>query len=108
FPFETSRDGSQLSAQGYFFDCAIVIRGLMALWNLTGDPQYLTRAERCGAALMDRMSRVDGSFFPFLARDSGIPSAGEDHWSLEPGVYQLKTGLAFLELGEATSSGLFS
>jgi hypothetical protein len=108
FPFEISRDGSQLSDEAYFFDCGIVIRGLVALWNVTGDLQYLTRAERCGAALMERMSRVDGSFFPFLDRASGIPSAGVDQWSVEPGIYQLKTGLAFLELAETTSSGLFS
>ena len=108
FPFEISRDGSQLSDRAYFFDCGITIRGLVALWNITGDPQYLTRAERCGAAMMGRMSRVDGSFFPILDRATGIPSAGEGHWSLEPGVYQLKTGLAFLELAELTSSGVFS
>jgi hypothetical protein len=68
---------------------------------------YLARAEACGAALM-RMSRVDGAFFPMLDRASGVPFNGSDHWSVEPGIYQLKVGLAFQELAELTSSGAFA
>ena len=109
FPFEMPRHGLPTHALGYFFDCGIVIRALLALWNTTADPLYLERAESCGGALLDRMSRVDGSFFPVLDLASGAPSQpSSERWSLEPGVYQLKVGMAFLELAEVTSSGLFS
>ena len=108
FPFEAAADASRPSRVAYFFDCAIIIRGLISLWNATGDPMYLERAERCGAAMMQRMSRVDGSFFPILDLDSSVPSVGEGNWSLEPGVYHLKAGMVFAELADLTSSGLFS
>ncbi len=108
FPYEISLNRGPAAAKAYFFDCGIVIRALLGLWNTTADAAYLERAERCGAALMDRLSRVDGSFFPVIDLSSGVPSASPENWSLEPGPYQLKVGLAFLELAEVTSSGLFS
>jgi hypothetical protein len=106
--FELSPNGSPASRLAYFFDCGIIIRSLIALWNTTADPMYLERAERCGAGMMGRMSRVDGSFFPVLDLETGIPSSAPGGWSLEAGPYQLKAGLSFIELAEVTSSGLFS
>ncbi len=108
FPFEVPLRGFPPSDTGYFFDCGIAIRALLALWNTTSDPMFLERAERCGAAMMGQMSRVDGSFFPLIDLRSGIPSCGSGQWSLEPDVYQVKIALAFLELAEATGSTMFS
>lgn len=108
FPFEVARSGFPPSDRVYFFDCGIIIRALLALWNTTMDPFYLERAEQCGAALMGRMSRVDGSFFPLLDMSSGVPSSGSGTWSIEPDIYQLKVAMAFLVLAEATSSTMFS
>jgi len=108
FPFEVKRAGFPPSTTSYFFDCGIIIRALLALWNTTADPMYLERAERCGADMMGRMSRVDGTFFPVMDLGSGLGTVGSDHWSLQPGVYQLKAGMAFMELADVTSSGLFS
>ncbi len=108
FPYQVGRRGAPASPECYFFDCGIIIRALMALWSITSDPMYLERAETCGAAMAQRMSRVDGAFFPFLDLGSRTPQAGSGSWSVEPDVYQLKTGLAFLELAEVTSSGMFA
>lgn len=108
FPVQVSRSGAEARRVAYFFDCGIIIRALLALWHATADPMYLERAERCGAMILERMSRVDGSFFPVVDLESGVPSVPGETWSLEPGVHQLKVGLAFLELAEVTSSGLFS
>jgi hypothetical protein len=108
FPYELPRNGFPPSDHVYFFDCGIIIRALLALWNTTADPMYLERAERCGASLTGAMSRVDGSFFPVLDRSTGVPFTAADQWSLDAGVYQLKVGLAFLELAELTSSGMFA
>jgi len=108
FPFEVPLTGFPPSNRVYFFDCAIIIRALLALWHVTADPQYLERAERCGAALMGQMSRVDGSFFPLLDLSSGVPTLGSKIWSVESDVYQLKGALAFLELADATGSTVFA
>jgi hypothetical protein len=108
FPFEVPLSGFPPSDRVYFFDCVIIIRALLALWNTTADPQYLERAERCGAALEGQMSRVDGSFFPLLDLSTGVPAVGQGQWSLEPQAYQLKAALAFLDLADATSSSIFA
>lgn len=108
FTFEVGRTGVKARQLAYFFDCGIIIRGLISLWNTTADPMYLERAERCGAMMMTRMSRVDGSFFSVLDLDSGVPSCDPSAWSLDAGAYQLKAGIGFMELAELTSSGLFS
>jgi hypothetical protein len=108
FAFEVPAQDPRSCRLAYFFDCGIIIRGLLSLWHTTSDPMYLERAERCGATMMGRMSRVDGSFFPVLDLDSQVPSASPAGWSLDAGVYQLKTGIGFMELAELTSSGVFS
>jgi len=108
FPHELPRKGAPSSGVAYFFDCGVIIRALLALWNITADPMYLERAEACGDVLVSLMSRIDGSYFPLIDIATRAPSQGSDAWSVEPGPYQLKVGLAFLELAEVTSSGLFT
>ena len=108
FPFEAPRSGFPPSDRVFSFDCGIIIRALLALWRATADPLYLARAEQCGSALMNHMSRVDGSFFPLLDLSTGVPACGSGAWSLEADIYQLKVGLALLELAEVAGSTTFA
>jgi hypothetical protein len=107
FFYERGNSATPPPALAYFFDCGIIIRGLLDLWSTTGDRAYLDHAERCGMALCGKMSIVDGSFFPLYDIAMHHPHSGSGVWSVEPGVYQLKVGLAFLELAEATGLGQF-
>lgn len=99
-PFEhpSNGDGSSLT---YFFDCGIIVRGLLALWRTAGDDEYLEMAKCCGHS-MRRDFAGDGCFHPILALPSKRPLDHEPRWSREPGCYQLKAALAFRSLAEAT------
>jgi hypothetical protein len=68
-PFELER-----AAPTYFFDCGIVVRGLLSAWRATGESEFLDTAASLGEA---------------MARDS-------------PGCYQLKSAMAWFDLAEAT------
>lgn len=107
FPFEVSGPDHSQSRLAYFFDCGIIIRGLVKVWEWTDDPAYLDAAERCGLALVGRMRRVDGAFFPLFNLETGEPFEGTDKWSLRSGVYHLKVGLAFRELSVITGLAEF-
>ena len=107
FALGPSTNPNSSSLHASFVECGIVIRGLLDLWRATGDRACLDHAERCGLALCGKMSIVDGSFFPLYDIAMNHPHSGSGAWSVEPGVYQLKVGLAFLELAEATGMGQF-
>jgi len=107
-PFETPVSGFPPSGTAYFFDCGIVVRALLALWNTTSDPQWVERAERCATAMITHMSRVDGSFFPMADLGTLQSRCGEGRWSEEPHVHQLKVAMGFLALAETTGSTMFS
>jgi hypothetical protein len=105
FPFEMDENG--FADLAYFFDCGVIIRGLLQLSKATGDEAYLECAERCGLALHSRMSTVDGGFFPLYDLSTDNPQTGSGSWSVEMDVHHLKVRLALLELFEATGRGEF-
>lgn len=106
FPFEWSRHGSVPENRAYFFDCGIIARGLMKLYRATGQQEYLDRAQQCAAA----MSRDFGNardIHPILELPSKMPVERDGRWSRSPGCYQLKSALAWLEVGEKTGEQRF-
>ena len=102
FAHEVCDEDNSPSAFAYFFDCTIIIRSLVDLWKATKEPAYIECAERCGFALQNLMSRMDGSFFAVydFARDQPLDDG--ETWSTQPEVYQLKASLALQELTDAT------
>jgi hypothetical protein len=93
FPFEPS------SPLTYFFDTGIIARGLLAAWRLTGDDKFRARAIEGGLSLaFDFIG--DGVFHPILTLPNKQPLAYEPRWSRSPGCYQLKSALAWYDLGE--------
>jgi hypothetical protein len=97
FPFELG------AAEGrtYFFDSGIIARGLVALWRSSQEAEFLATAERC-AESMARDFAAGDEFHPILELPSKEPAARDRRWSRAPGCYQLKAGLAWRELAEAT------
>ncbi len=102
FAHEVYVEDNSPSACAYFLGCSIIIRSLVDLWKATKEPAYLECAERCGFALQNRMSRMDGSFFPVYDFARDMPIDEGETWSTQAEVYQLKASFALQELTEAT------
>ena len=104
-PFETdsSRDGRLT----FFFDCGIVVRGLLAAWRVSAEPEFLRVALELGRAMAD-FAAADGDYHPILSLPEKRPL---DHdplrWSRAPGCYQLKSAMAWWDLFQATDDVLF-
>jgi hypothetical protein len=87
----------------YFFDCGIVVRGLLAVWRATGDGDFLNCARQIADSMARDFRAPDGSFHPILELPGKCPVERDPaRWSRSPGCYQLKAGMAWWDLWEAT------
>ena len=91
----------------YFFDCGIIIRGLLSVWRQTGDASLLTRAIDCGRAML-RDFDTGTDFHPILTLPEKVPLARDWRWSRNPGCYQLKSALAWRDLAGITGEAEFA
>jgi len=107
FPFEHSSNGSEPAAFTYFFDCGIVVRGLLAAWRATGETEFRDVAIGSGRAMLADFRQRD-SIHPILSLPEKIPQPSQPRWSHLPGCYQLKSALAWRELFHTTGEAEFS
>jgi len=103
FPFEWGDGSPRLS---YFFDCGIIVRGLLSAGRLTQTSSFFELAASCGRA-MARDFAGSGEFHPVLALPEKTPVAGDGRWSRHPGCYQLKSAMAWFDLFEETGDEEF-
>ena len=104
FPFEPGSD------RAYFFDIGIIVRGLLAVWRATGEEEFRTRAQEAALSLaFDFLG--DDSFHPVISLPDKQPLPPEPQqaprWSRKPGCYQLKSALAWREMGDPHAAQLF-
>jgi hypothetical protein len=94
-PFE---EGSNFT---YFFDTGIIVRGLLAAWQATGDEEFAQRAKDAALSLaFDFLG--DGAFHPIVTLPDKQPLEYDyKRWSRSPGCYQLKSAMAWKEVGDA-------
>ncbi len=100
FPFEP---GSEFA---YFFDIGIIMRGLQAAFRVTGDAKFRERAKEAGLSLAFDFAG-EGVFHPVITLPEKQPLAYETRWSRSPACYQLKSALAWRELGDEHADRLF-
>ncbi len=92
----------------FFFDCGIIVRGLLAAWRATKDPHLLQIATALGEAMARDFAGDDGEYHPRLKLPEKVPLAREPHrWSRMPGCYQLKSALAWWDLFQTTGEARF-
>ena len=92
----------------YFFDCGIVVRGLVSVWRVTADAEFLDAAAALGKAMVRDFAAADGSFHPVLSLPDKHPLEQDaSRWSRAPGCYQLKAAMAWGDLLEATADARF-
>lgn len=82
----------------YFFDCGIIVRGLLAAWRASGRVDYLNTARDLGLAMGRDFWSANGELHPTLDLPSKSPWPYEKRWSREPGCLQLKSALAWADL----------
>jgi hypothetical protein len=105
FPFELPVNGA--SAPAYFFDCGIIVRGLLYAWRITKDIEFRDAAIAGGRAMLADFPS-DHGLNPILLLPEKRPRAWEPRWSTSPGCYQLKSAMAWHELFEVTGDQAFS
>ena len=101
FPFECAA-----GSPGYFFDCGIIVRGLLAVWRLTGENELLEIAVTCGESMI-RDYLTDTAIHPIISLPERRAWPYERRWSREPGCFQLKSALAWRDLGVETQGPHF-
>ncbi len=104
FPFE---HGPGAESMLYFFDCGIIVRGLLAVWRETRDEFLLARARECGRAMI-RDFDAGSEIHPILTLPGKEPVARDWRWSRNTGCYQLKAALAWRELAAITGEAEFA
>ena len=90
----------------YFFDCGIIVRGLLAVWRMSGDERYLKAAVAGGHAML-RDFDAGADFHPILELPSKRPVVRDARWSRSSGCYQLKSAMAWHELDDITENHQF-
>jgi hypothetical protein len=105
FPFEYPSPSPESEHRAYFFDCGIVIRGLLAVWRETGKKELLNIA-RAAAQSMIADFRGGRDHHPIIELPAKEPLAPGAQWSHAPGCYQLKAALAWWDLADATGDNL--
>ena len=106
FPFEYSTNGPLPSNLAYFFDSGIIVRGLLTLWRVTPEGEWLDTAVATGRSMMRDFVNAD-AVHPVVSLPSRAPLPHAGNWSKNPGCYQLKAALAWYDLYEVTSDRAF-
>jgi hypothetical protein len=104
FPFEHPSPSVESHHHTYFFDCGIIVCGLLAVWRHTREPRLLEVAHTAARAMVaDFHSGFD--YHPVLELPAKEPLPRAERWSRLPGCYQLKAALGWNELAEVESDG---
>ena len=91
----------------YFFDCGIVVRGLLAAWRMAGSQEFLDGAVAVGRSMARDFRAADG-WHPIIELPAKTPVARDAaSWSRMPGCYQLKSAMAWWDLYRATGDAAF-
>jgi hypothetical protein len=94
-------------AYSYFFDCGIIVRGLLAVWRATGEQEFLDVAAATGLSMVRDFAAAD-DFHPILALPGLAPEPRDVlRWSRSFGCYQLKSAMAWSDLAMATGDSSF-
>jgi hypothetical protein len=92
----------------YFFDCGIVVRGLLSAWRAAGYQEFLDVAAALGRSMAADFAAEDGGFHPVLSLPGKRPVERDPRrWSRTAGCYQLKSAMAWWDLFEATGDAAF-
>lgn len=92
----------------YFFDCGIIVRGLLAYYHLTRERAAIHTAIAVGDFMLRDFASPNGEFHPILKLPSKSPLDRDPlRWSRSAGCYQLKSAMAWHDLFNATNDARY-
>lgn len=100
FPFEYPGN------LAYFFDSGIIARGLLTLWRVMPEAEWLDAAVAAGRSMLRHFVH-GGGVHPIVDLPSCRPRPQDGNWSKRAGCYQLKAALAWHDLFEVTGEREF-
>jgi len=100
FPYEHPSPSADSRHLAYFFDCGIIVRGLLAVWRETREERLLDVAVRAAHGMSAFWSGSD--YHPILTLPDKEPLPRDARWSTSPGCYQAKSALAWWEVAAIT------
>ncbi|MBU2103099.1 MAG: glycoside hydrolase family 88 protein, partial [Candidatus Omnitrophica bacterium] len=87
----------------FSFDTGMVLYGVINLYRVTQDSQYLVMAKTIADFLIGTMQQEDGSLAPiYNARNNALFVATEPKWSNQPASFHAKVALGLVDLFEVT------
>ncbi len=105
FPYEHPSPSAESHHHAYFFDCGIIIRGLLAVWRHTREYRLLEIAHTAAQGMLTDFYNGHDGYHPILALPAKEPLPHAQQWSRSAGCYQLKAALAWLDISELTDDG---
>lgn len=100
FPFEHPSPTAESPHLAYFFDCGIIVRGLLDVWRETRENRLLEVALEAARGMS--VFRNGRDYHPILTLPAKGPLPRTAQWSTSPGCYQSKSALAWWEVAEIT------
>jgi hypothetical protein len=92
----------------YFFDCGIIVRGLLSVWRASGEDEFRGAAVELGRRMAADFASERGDFHPVLKLPGRHPIERDQmRWSHASGCYQLKAAMGWWDLFEATGDAGF-
>ena len=105
FPFENPSPTADSPHRAYFFDCGIIIRGLLAVWRETREDRLVEIASEASRGMLAAF-RSEQGYHPILELPHLEPFPRTPHWSRTATCYQAKSALAWWEVAEVTGDGV--
>jgi hypothetical protein len=100
FPYEHPSPSPDSRHLAYFFDCGIIIRCLVAVWQETREDRLLEVATAAAHGMSAFWTGRDYHAILTLPDKQPLPRTAQ--WSTTPGCYQTKSALAWWELAAVT------
>jgi len=91
----------------YTFDTGMVLNGMVSLYRKTKNKKYLDCSLKLVDFLMNKVMKVDGSFYAYLDAKKISLVDTEDKWSTQSGSYHAKLVIGFVDLYETTKDEKF-
>jgi len=106
FPLKPSRFDYK-HHQIYVFDTGVIISGLVNVYRISGQAQYLEAAIKAADWIIGKAQKDNGGFLPVYDLEKQIFNEQDSEWSLCSGSYHTKVAIGLVNLYQATQEAKY-